>query len=139
MTTIKRYTNMRQSASSGGASPKGSKNNPYTEEEFNNIPAENWKGGYVEGIGYVGPGVVVTPSSEDPSDPFSDLFSDLFSNGDSDHGSAGGQTGGGGYVGGGGHIPGNGGNSGNGGTPTGGGGNNNNVIQTYVTYIIKKP
>ena len=44
--------------------PKGSYENPYTYGEYEQMTNDGtWPGGFVEGIGFVGPGVVITPSS----------------------------------------------------------------------------
>lgn len=80
MTTIKRYTKSQNSSSNNSGNntaPKGSMNNPYTEEEYKNIPEEQWKGGYVIGMGYVLPYVDVIGSK--PSQACSDNFSDSYS------------------------------------------------------------
>ena len=73
MTEIKGYRAKAQSEDS--TSPKGSYDNPYTEDEFNSMSAAGtWTGGWVDGMGYVGLTVEVTPSSDSFSD--SDSWSD---------------------------------------------------------------
>lgn len=49
--------------------PKGTINNPYTKDEFDDMCRKGtWIGGFVEGYnGYVGPEVIITPSGEDDS------------------------------------------------------------------------
>ncbi len=63
--------------------PKGSVNNPYTQVEYESmLAAGTWTEGYVEGMGYVLPEVVVTPSSgggysgsdTDSSDPWDSMY-----------------------------------------------------------------
>lgn len=71
MKTIKMYSASAQSNAGGAA--KGTVSNPYTEEEFNSMAdAGTWKGGYVEGLGYVGLEVKVKGSSGSDSDSWSD-------------------------------------------------------------------
>ena len=80
MTTIKRYTKSQNSSSNNSGNntaPKGSKENPYTPEEYDAIPLGEWKGGYVEGLGYVEPEVVIDGSHT--SDMASDSYSDSHS------------------------------------------------------------
>lgn len=79
MTTIKRYTTSNSSNSESGSNtyPKGSMSNPYTVAEYEAIPDEEWKGGYVEGMGYVRPIFEVIGSY--PSNAFSDNYSDWLS------------------------------------------------------------
>ncbi len=118
MTTIKRYTKSQNTAENNSGNgengnnngnntaPKGSMKNPYTEEEYKNIPEEQWKGGYVVGMGYVLPYVDVIgskpsqacsdSSSEDYSDSYSYTSSWNFSNMCSTPKPNGGGTGGGG-------------------------------------------
>jgi len=49
------------SAGDGSTYPKGSAQNPYTDEEFERLLAEGkWKGGYVENIGYIAASVEIT-------------------------------------------------------------------------------
>ena len=89
MATIKRYTksqNTTENNSGNGengnnnenTAPKGSKNNPYTQDEYDAIPLGEWKGGYVEGWGYVPEGGLVDGSltSDALSESFSDWLSD---------------------------------------------------------------
>lgn len=85
MTTINHYTSNQSNSNSNesnNTSPKGSFTNPYTEEEFNAIPEKEWKGGYVEGMGYVLPYVEVigNGTSNAYSDNFSYEFSHDYSN-----------------------------------------------------------
>lgn len=79
MTTINHYTtsNSTNSGSGSNTSPKGSLNNPYTVDEFDAIPYKEWKGGYVEGMGYVPRWTEVIGSST--SNAYSDNFSDWLS------------------------------------------------------------
>lgn len=52
--------------------PKGSVSNPYTEDEYNNMcDTDTWKGGYVEGLGYVGAQTIIYGSG---SSSYSDSF-----------------------------------------------------------------
>ena len=85
MATIKRYTksgNTTENNSGNGengnnnenTAPKGSKSNPYTQDEYDAIPLGEWKGGYVEEWGYVPEGGLVDGSLT--SDALSESFSD---------------------------------------------------------------
>ncbi len=89
MATIKRYTksqNTTENNSGNGengnnnenTAPKGSKSNPYTQDEYDAIPLGEWKGGYVEEWGYVPEGGLVDGSltSDALSESFSDWLSD---------------------------------------------------------------
>ncbi len=66
---LKRYTEEdRARAFSASSTPavgaKGTKDNPYTQEEFEAmLEAGTWNGGYVSGMGYVAPTHTVTPGS----------------------------------------------------------------------------
>ena len=79
MTTIKRYTTSNSTNSESGSNtyPKGSMSNPYTVAEYEAIPEEEWKGGHVEGMGYVPRWTEVIGSY--PSSAFSDNYSDWLS------------------------------------------------------------
>lgn len=44
-----------QSTSMSADPTKGTQENPYSQEEFAAVPEGTWKGGYVEGAGYVAP------------------------------------------------------------------------------------
>lgn len=139
MTTIKRYTTSNNSNSGNNTSPKGSMSNPYTVAEYEAIPDEEWKGGYVEGMGYVRPTFEVIGSY--PSNAYSDNYSDWLSDwnwGEYSHpfshmGSTPEPGGGGG----------NGGNNQNPNTPnpdgqTGGGTQNNNTTSQRVKDLVSK-
>ncbi|MCM1311788.1 MAG: C40 family peptidase [Bacteroides sp.] len=117
MTTIKRYSSAKPasyaaSAQSNSNSPKGSINSPYTLNEFYDYENGTWPGGYVEGLGYVPPDVVIwgsQSSSSNPdswgsdiSDPWGSDTSDLWgSDGSSSNPGNTGGGGGGGTTGGG--------------------------------------
>lgn len=76
MKTIKRYYSAKTAAypastQSNNNSPKGSINNPYTQEEFESFEDGTWPGGWVEGMGYVIPQVNINGSRSSSSDPYS--------------------------------------------------------------------
>lgn len=136
MTKINSYSASPQS--NDGSAAKGTSGNPYTQEEFDALfDAGEWKGGYVEGVGYVGgnhlPEVVIYASFGSDSDSWSDPWGstdnpwDDSQNPDGDNGDSptGGGNPGGGNPGGGNPGGGNpGGGSQGGGSQGGGGGNN---------------
>lgn len=69
MTKIDPYTPSVQNSS---GSDKGSANNPYTQEEYEQmLDNGTWNGGYVVGIGYVLDDVVINESSNDDKVPIS--------------------------------------------------------------------
>lgn len=79
MKTIKTYSVSPQSKDSGAA--KGTSTNPYTQEEFNSmLNSGTWKGGYVDGMGYVLPEVNVKGSSGSFYFSFFDSWSDPWGN-----------------------------------------------------------
>ena len=47
--------NTEQSTPKSADPTKGTQENPYSQEEFSGFPEGTWKGGYVEGAGYVAP------------------------------------------------------------------------------------
>lgn len=115
MKTIKRYYSAKTAAypastQSNNNSPKGSINNPYTQEEFESFEDGTWPGGWVEGMGYVIPQVNIDgsrgsssdpySSGSDPSDPWGSLSSDPWAsdgsnpNGNNPGGGGGGNSGG---------------------------------------------
>lgn len=62
MTKIKIY-NLSTSSTDEGGNEKGSISNPFTVAEYEALlNAGDWKGGFVEGLGFCLPQVVVTPS-----------------------------------------------------------------------------
>lgn len=76
MKTIKRYYSAKTAAypastQSNSNSPKGSINNPYTQEEFESFEDGTWPGGWVEGMGYVTAQVNINGSKSSSSDPYS--------------------------------------------------------------------
>ena len=75
MKTIKIYRASTQNSDSGAA--KGTSSNPYTKEEFESmLEAGTWKGGCVEGMGYVIPRVDIMGSSNSFCDSDTDSWSD---------------------------------------------------------------
>ena len=146
MTTIKRYitSNSTNSESGSNTYPKGSMSNPYTVAEYEAIPEEEWKGGHVEGMGYVPRWTEVIGSY--PSSAFSDNYSDWLSDwnwGEYSHpfshmGSAP-EPGGGGGNGGEGTTGGNGGQDGSGNNGGNNGGTSNPYPQTTKNYTKNVP
>ena len=75
MKTIKIYRASTQNSDSGAA--KGTSSNPYTKEEFESmLEAGTWRGGCVEGMGYVIPRVDIMGSSNSFYDSDTDSWSD---------------------------------------------------------------
>lgn len=75
MKTIKIYRASTQNSDGGAA--KGTSSNPYTKEEFESmLEAGTWKGGCVEGMGYVIPRVDIMGSSNSFYDSDTDSWSD---------------------------------------------------------------
>lgn len=95
--------NMSEKENGGNNSPKkGSAENPYTQEEYEEMcDAGTWNGGYVSGMGYVLPEVVVTGSSSSeeewsfPSidDSWSDPWAQDYPENNGNSGESGGESG----------------------------------------------
>lgn len=71
MKKIRIYQTM---SANDNTSPKGSAENPYSREEFDNY-GDNWPGGYVEGLGYVAADNIINGSSSSESS-YSDYSSE---------------------------------------------------------------
>ena len=112
MTEIKKYSisSSNESTNQNSGAAKGTKDNPYTVEEYNSFADGTWPGGFVEGIGYVLADIVVvgsrssssSSSGSNSSDPWGSGSDPWGSNGSNPNGSGtGGGTTGGGTTGGG--------------------------------------